>query len=130
MTQKELKQYIDLSEKFEEECNRVCRILSDSKKRHGECSDISYAEKFKIEGDDSVWWEGDEYWSYGGHESHGGYFSADFLTMSDNELAEIVKKENEEWEAAQEKKKNEKAAEEKAKRMAKYEELKKEFENG
>ncbi len=127
MTQKELKQYIDLSKKFEEECNRVCCILSESKKRHGEYENISYAEKFKIEDDDSVWWEGDEDWNYGGHEEHSGDFPADFLTMSDDELAKIVEKENEEWEARQEKKRREKEEVERARRMAEYEKLKKEF---
>ena len=128
MTQKELKQYIDLSEKFEEECTRVCNILKDSKNRHGGCGDIRYAERFHL-ADDSVAWEGDEYWSYGGHEEHSGYFPSDFLTMSDDELRKVVEGENEEWEAEQERRNKEKAAEEKAKRMAQYEELKKEFEN-
>ena len=127
MTQKELKQYIDLSKKFEEECNRVCCILSESKKRHGEYENISYAEKFKIEDDDSVWWEGDEYWNYGGHEEHSGYFPSDFLTMSDDELCKIVEKENEEWEAIQKKERREKEEMEKARRLTEYEKLKKEF---
>lgn len=129
MTQKELKQYIGLSKKFEKECNRVCDIITNSKMRHGECEDIRYAERFRL-ADDSVAWEGDEYWNYGGHEEHSRYFPADFLTMSDEELRKIVEKENEEWEARQERRNKEKAAEEKAKRMAQYEELKKEFENG
>lgn len=128
MTQKELKQYIDLSEKFEEECNRVCDIITNSKMRHGECKDIRYAERFHLV-DNSVEWEGDEYWNYGGHEWHSGCFPSNFLTMSDEEIHKIVEKENEEWEAAQERRNKEKAAEEKAKRMAQYEELKKEFEN-
>lgn len=127
MTQEELKQYKELNEKFENECNRVCSILSGSKKRHGECNNISYAERFKIEGENSVWWEGDEYWNYGGHEEHSGYFPSDFLAMSDDELAKIVKKENEEFDREVERKNQEKAEREKAARLAEYEKLRKEF---
>lgn len=127
MTQEELKQYKELNEKFERDCNRVCCILSGSKKRHGECENISYAEKFKIEDDGSVWWEGDEYWSYGGHEWHSGYFPSDFLTMSDDELVKIVKKENEEFDRKVERENQKKAEKEKAARLAEYEKLKKEF---
>lgn len=127
MTQKELTQYAELCGKFESECNRVCNIIMNSKMRHDNCENISYAERFRL-ADDSVWWEGDEYWSYGGHEEHSGYFPTDFLTMSDDELLKIVEKENEEWEAEQERKNQEKAAQEKERRKAQYEKLKKEFE--
>lgn len=126
MTKEELAQYVELCDKFENECNRVCDIITNSKTRHGECEDIRYAEKFRL-ADDSVEWEGDEYWSYGGHEEHSGDFPADFLTMSDDELRKIVEKENEEWEAKQEKKRREKEEREKARRLAEYEKLKKEF---
>lgn len=126
MTQEELAQYAELCEKFENECNRVCNILKDSNIRHGDCEDISYAKRFCL-CNDSVAWEGDEYWSYGGHEEHSGYFLADFLTMSNDELLKIVEKENEEWEVGQEKKRREKEDMERAKRLAEYEKLKKEF---
>ena len=126
MTQEELTQYAELYEKFKKECYRVCNTLANSEMRHGDCADIRYAKRVRL-ADDSVAWEGDEYWSYGGHEEHNGYFSADFLTMSDDELLKIVEKENEEWEAEQERKNKEKAAQEKERRRTQYEELKKEF---
>ena len=126
MTQEELAQYVELCEKFENECNRVCNILMDSKKRHGNCENISYAERFHL-CDDSVAWEGDEYWWYGGHEEHSGSFPVDFLTMSDDELLKIVEKENEEWEAEREKRRREEKERERAKRLAEYEKLKEEF---
>ncbi len=126
MTKEELKTFLGLNDKFIEDCNRVCGILSGSKKRHGECENISYAERFNIE-DSSVCWEGDEYWSYGGHEKHCDYFDIEFLTMSDEELLEIVKKENEEYDRKEEQKKKEREEREKAKRFAEYERLKKEF---
>lgn len=126
MTQEELAQYVELREKFENECNRVCDIIKNSKKRHGKCHDIRYAERFSL-CDNSVEWEGDEYWSYGGHDEHSGSFPSDFLTMSDEELRKIVEKENEEWEEIQERRHKEKAVQEKERRKAQYEELKKEF---
>ena len=126
MTQEELTQYVELCEKFKNECKRVCNILTDSKKRHGDCSDIDYAQRFSLS-DDSVAWEGDEYWNYGGHEEHYGDFPSDFLTMSNDKLLKIVEMENKEWEAKQEKRNKEIAAQEKEKRKAQYEELKKEF---
>ena len=126
MTQEELAQYVELHEKFENECERVCNILKDSKERHGKCNDIDYAERFSL-ANDSVDWEGDEYWNYGGYEEHHGYFPTDFLTMSNDKLLKIVEMENKEWEAEQEKRNKEKAAQEKEKRKAQYEELKKEF---
>ena len=126
MTKEELIQYVELCEKFNNECNRVCDILKDSKKRHGDCADINYAGSFRL-ANDSIFWEGDEYWRYGGHEVHRGYFPTDFLTMSNDKLLKIVETENEEWEAEQEKRNKEMAAQEKEKRKAQYEELKKEF---
>lgn len=127
MDKKELKQFVELYEKFESDCNRVCNILSGSKKRRWEGSSIAYAETFKIEDEDNIWWEGDEYWNFGGHEYHSGYFPAGFLAMSDDELAKIVEKENEEFDRDVERKKQEKAEREKAARLAEYEKLKKEF---
>lgn len=126
MTQEELTQYVELCGKVTNECERVCNILKDSKKRHEGYTDINYADRFSI-ADDSVAWEGDEYWNYGGHEKHSGYFPTDFLTMSNDELLKIVEMENKEWEAEQEKRNKEKAAQEKEKRKAQYEKLKKEF---
>lgn len=126
MTREELIQYAILRNKFEEECGRVCLILADSNARHCEHKDIRYAGSFSLIGD-SIEWEGDEYWNYGGHEEHSGDFPADFLTMSDDELLKIVEKENEEWKSKLEKNRKEKEELERAKRLAEYEKLKKEF---
>lgn len=126
MDKKELKQLTKLYDKFFDDCCRVRDILIDSNKRHGEYVDITYADTFNIMGD-YVSWKGDEYWEHGGYEEHSGYFPLDLLTMTDDELREIVAKENEELEREEEMKKKEKADREKAERLAKYEELKKEF---
>lgn len=121
MTQEELKQYKELNEKFENDCDRVCGILSGSKKR----GDICYADKFRIK-EERVWWEGFEYFR-GDPEWYSGSFPSNFLTTSDDELAEIVKKENEEFDREVERKNQERAEREKAARLAEYEKLRKEF---
>ena len=128
MTAKELKQYVELQDRFEDNCCRVREILLGSKTRRRPHEDIAYAEDFILEGD-VVRWSGEEDWSFGGQEDNWGDFPSNFLTMSNEELLKIVEKENKEWEAEQEKEKKEKSDREKAERLAKYEELKKEFEN-
>jgi len=127
MTQKEIKQYIELSDKFENECYRVRTVLLGSKKHTVDPHDITWADKFTIE-QDNVVWEGNERWNYGGERWHNGMFPLSYLTMTDNELRKIVDKEDVEWE------KEQKEQEEKCKELAKkvrrkqYELLKKEFE--
>ena len=129
MTQKELEKYSELNEKFRSDCTRVAEILSDLKepKQYDGC-DITYADNFYLCGED-VSWNGDEYWSYGGHEYHSGYFPKEYLTMTDDELRAIVEKENKKYAEEQEAKKKAKEEEKKAERLRQYEELKKEFGN-
>ena len=131
MTEKEIAKYKKLDELFVSECERVARILALAKENKGGNSDPTFASSFHI-GDskdgDTVFWEGDEYWRYQGHEHHDGDFPAAYLTMTDDELREIVKKKNDEYNArAVEalKKKEETMREE---RRKEYERLKKEFE--
>ena len=126
MTQEELKQYIQLSDKFEDECDRVRIILSESKKR---CfpNDIRFADKFTIE-HDNVMWEGCETSMYGGESLYSGMFDLNYLTMTDDELRKVVERENLEWDKEQKeiKEKGEELA--KKARRKQYELLKKEFE--
>ena len=127
MTQEEIKQYIRLCDKFEDECYRVCTILSESKKRTASPNDITFADKFTIE-HNNVIWEGHETWNYGGEQWHCGMFDLNYLNMTDDELREIVERENLEWDKEQKemKEKNDMLA--KRLRMKQYELLKKEFE--
>ena len=126
MTKEEIKQYIRLCDKFENECYRVCTILSESKKR---CfpNDIKYADKFTIE-HNNVIWEGQETWSYGGEQWHNGTFDLIFLTMTDDELRKIVERENLEWDKEQKEQKEKGEELSKKARRKQYELLKKEFE--
>ena len=129
MTQEELKFFKELHNKFIEDCERVCGILINSKERTvHETSNIKYADTFCLE-DGSVYWEGDETWSYSGHEWHSGHFDADYLTMTNEKLMSIVDKENKEYDKKQKDKKREKEEREKAARLEHYNKLKKEFEN-
>ena len=127
MTKEEIKQYVEITDKFESECERVRTILSESKKRCVSPNDITWATKFTIE-HDSVVWEGYETWNYGGEQWHTGSFDLAYLTMTDEELYEIVKRENEEWNKEQEKKEQDSKERAKQMRRKRYEELKKEFE--
>jgi len=117
MTKKEIKQYEELDIMFNDDCERVVKILKNYvvyTEKH-ENSDIRYAEKFSISGED-VEWEGDEYWSYGGHEYHSGCFPLKYISMSDEEIKIEAEKEN--------KKYLEKITEKSAERKRKEEEAK------
>lgn len=126
MTKDEIKQYIELCDKFEDECYRVRTILSESKKR---CypNDIRWADKFVIEHDNVVW-EGCETWNYGGERYHNGMFDLNYLTMTDDELRKVVEKENIEWDKEQKEMKEKSDVLAKRARMKQYELLKNEFE--
>lgn len=127
MNKTDLEKFKELYDKFIEDCDRVANILSNSKERTvHESGNINYAETFTLDGDD-VNWEGDEYWNYGGHEYHSGYFPAEFLTMTDDELMSIVDKENKEYNEKQAAKQKEKEEREKAARLEQYKKLKEEF---
>lgn len=122
MNKKDLETYRKLQKEFIHDCNRVAQILTGA----AEYRDMVYAENFILE-EESVFWSGDEYWSYGGHEYHSGYFDADYLTMTDKELKAIVDKMNQEYHKKQEQKEKEIEEAERKKRFAEYEKLKKEF---
>ena len=121
----EINRFKEFYDQFENDCNRVASILSGIKKKWCGC-DSAYAETFTID-DDNVMWEGDEYWNYGGHEHHSGNFPIEYLAMTDDELKEIVEKENEKYDEEVRAKKAIEEARETEARHKKYEELKKEF---
>lgn len=123
MKKDDLKNFIVLYDKFLEECDRVACILKQAPEYK---NDIEFADKFVLE-DDTVFWEGDEYWNYGGHEYHSGTFPAEYLTMSDEELNKIVDTKIKEYEKREEEKKRLRREAEKAARLKEYEKLKAEF---
>ena len=127
MTQEEIKEYIRLCDKFEDECYRVRTILSESKKRTVSSNDITFADEFRIECN-NVMWEGLETWCYGGERWHNGMFDLNYLSMTDDELRKVVERENLEWDREQKEQKERDEELSKKSRREQYKLLKKEFE--
>lgn len=124
MKAEELNTFLEMYNQFIEDCERVQDKLGNLKDVRGE---IYFADHFHIDGT-NVCWDGEEALCYGGgYEYHSGEFDAKFLTMSDEELDEYVKHENEIFE---QKKKEEEEAKAKSNLETKkrlYEKLKKEL---
>ncbi len=128
MKAEELNTFIEMYNKFIDDCERVQDKLGNLKDFRGE---ICFADHFHIDvniNGTTVCWDGEEALCYGGgYEYHSGEFDAKFLTMSDEELDEYVKHENEIFD---QKKKEEEEAKIKSDLETKkrlYEKLKKEL---
>ena len=131
MKPKELQEYLMLNRAFEADFYRVANILAKLE-RNKNCDNISFAENFHINNDFgnlSVDWSGEEYCGGGDYERHCGSFPVEYLIMDDDELEEIVRKDNEAYKKEVEQKEREQNERDKAKRRETYEKLKKEFEN-
>lgn len=124
MKTEELNTFLEMYNQFIEDCERVQDKLGNLKDFRGE---ICFAEHFHIDGT-NVCWDGEEALCYGGgYEYHSGEFDVKVLTMSDEELDEYVKHENEIFE---QKKKEEEEAKAKSNLETKkrlYEKLKAEL---
>ena len=83
MTQEEFKQYSELHEKFAKDVFRVASFLKEIDE------DLNFVSEFQLE-DGSVKTHGWEYWAFQGSEEHYGYFDADMLTWTDEELQNYV----------------------------------------
>ena len=123
MTREEIKLYNELDTKFNETAERAVQFLKKSRKRENER--IAEASEFKIY-DDEVYWKG-VISCRGEQDGVDGFFPLDYLSMTDEELEEAVKKENEEYERFLNDKEKENQEREKNKRLKMYNELKKEF---
>jgi len=129
MKQEELKEFTKLYRIFEKNCDRVCNILSKYDE-YPDYYDLGFADNFRLaDSNKEVICEGDEYWSYGGHEHHTGYFDASYLTLSDEELNAIAKNKMEEYLRKVQKRKEEAKKEQNDIDYKKYLELKNKFEN-
>lgn len=133
MTKEQTEQLKELSKQFIADCERVVDIIGKFEvfNQNG-CDCLAFADTFRVTETGQIWWEGDEYWNYGGHEHHSGYLPMEYLTMTDEELLAEGTRLNEEY---LEKKRKEKEEEEKKKEESKkkrdyatYLRLKKEFE--
>ena len=117
MKKSEVKQFLKLDDKFQMRCTEICKLLMPSRPY------MIYMSTFII-GDEYVECEGDDYWSYGGHEYYAGKFLTEYLWMSDDEIKSIVDLELEKQNEVKQKQ----LREQESKEMAEYERLKAKFE--
>lgn len=120
-TKEELKNFLWDYNKFEYICEDICKELS----RWDES--FKFMDEFSID-DKSVKCEGDEYWSYGGHEHYIDYFDVELLTYSKDELKEYVDKKVAERDTELQKEKEEKEAYKKEQELKELERLKAKYE--
>ena len=83
MTKEEFKQYSELQEKFAKDVWRVVSFLKEIDE------DLNFVSEFQLI-DGSVKTHGWEYWAFQGSEEHYGFFDAEMLTWTDDELREYV----------------------------------------
>ena len=117
MTHEELNKLFKLNEQFIVDCNRVC---SEMKRLE---YDYRYIDTFYLDGE-TVIGEGDEYWSYGGHEHHTVTFDSELLTFSNMELEAYVNNELAEKEEKMRKQQQEEDKEQREKDIKLFNELK------
>lgn len=87
MTQEQIKQLAELQNIFKDRCSEVTKILSKMDKYYN--TGYFYSDTYMID-NDVVICEGDEYWSYGGHEHYNDMFDAELLTMTNDEIEQYV----------------------------------------
>ncbi len=124
MRYKDVQDYILLQTIFRVRCEEVCELLTPLNDSY------KYLNEFEII-DDKVFGEGDEYWSYGGHEHHSQNFPSNFLWVDEEEIKQYVEDELKKREQAKENErlriqKLQEEAQEKRDREE-YERLKKKF---
>lgn len=83
MTQEEFKQYSELQEKFAKDVWRVVGFLKEIDEA------LKFVSEFQLT-DGSVQTHGWEYWSFQGSEERYGFFDAEMLTWTDDELRKYV----------------------------------------
>lgn len=121
MKKSEVKQLLELDDKFQTRCSEICDLLKPSRPY------MYYMDTFTI-GDEYVECEGDEYWSYGGHEHYAGKFPTKYLWMSNKEIKSIVDEELKKQAEEQAEKRQKLIDEEYEREKAEYERLKKKYE--
>ena len=84
MTKEEFKQYSELQEKFAKDVFRVVSFLKEIDE------DLKFVSEFQLLDGGSVQTHGWEYWAFQGSEEHYGFFDAEMLTWTDDELRKYV----------------------------------------
>lgn len=121
MTKEEFKQYSELQEKFAKDVRRVVSFLKEIDE------DLNFVNEYQLIDTNQVKTHGWEYWAFQGSEEHYGFFDAEMLTWSDDELkkyVEQIKKGKEEERVREEIEKARKKEEEERKE---YERLKEKY---
>lgn len=89
MTQEEFEKYQELNDKFVKRCEYIADILKECNERY-KFIDTWYIFDGEVTG------EGDEIWSYGGHEHHYVHFPFEYIYSDDSILYDYIKTVNEE----------------------------------
>jgi len=121
MTQEEFKQYSELQEKFAKDVKRIVSFLKEIDE------DLNFVDEYQLIDTNQVHTHGWEYWAFQGSEEHYGYFDAEMLTWTDDELkkyVEQIKKGKEEERVREEIEKTRKKEEEERRE---YERLKEKY---
>lgn len=121
MTEKQVKDFLSLNEKFIDRCGEVCQLLRPLDDNFG------YLDTFEPDGD-FVYGEGDEYWSYGGHEHYAQKFPLEYLWLKDKTIKALVDKAVEDKERQIKEKKEKGQREQLERKYKQYEDLKRQFE--
>lgn len=120
MTKEEFKQYSELQEKFANDVLRVTGFLKEID------PDLKFVSEFQLN-NGSVETHGWEYGMYQYSEEHYGYFDADMLTWTDDELEKYVAKKKEEAEKERLEKEQEQQKKKDEEEFKTWERLKKKF---
>ena len=84
MTKEEFNQYSELQKKFDKDVQRVVSFLKEIDE------DLNFVDEFQLIDTNQVKTHGREYWAFQGSEEHYGYFDAEMLTWTDDELRKYV----------------------------------------
>lgn len=125
MTQEQVKQLAELQNIFEERCSEVTNILGKMDKYYN--TGFSCCDTFRIDGG-TVCCEGDDYWSYGGHEHYVEYFDVELLSITNEEIEKYVEEKIQIKIAEQKAKEEELLKKKEAEERKQLEELKRKYE--
>ena len=84
MTKEEFNQYSELQKKFDKDVQRVVSFLKEIDE------DLNFVDEFQLIDTNQVKTHGWEYCAFQGSEEHYGYFDAEMLTWTDDELRKYV----------------------------------------
>lgn len=121
MTKEEFNQYSELQEKFAKDVWRVVSFLKEIDE------DLNYVSEFQLLDGVSVQTHGWENGMYQYHEEHYGFFDAEMLTWTDDELREYVEQIKKGKEEERVREEIEKARKKEEKERREYERLKEKY---